>query len=60
MSDMRNAVLIVNRIGEQLLEFSSNGRRIRRRITKQEADTVRRLIDDKAYMQIDSFCYRIA
>lgn len=59
MKDIRNAVLFTSRIGENLVEFNSNGRRIKRRITSQEVVVLSELLKNKDYMQIDSFCFKI-
>ena len=58
--DARQAVLFTNRLGENVVEFNSNDRRIKRRITSQEAEVLRGLLESSDYIRVDSFCYRIA
>ena len=58
--DARQAILFTNRIGENMVEFNSNDRRIKRRITSQEAEVLRGLLESRDYNRVDSFCYRIA
>lgn len=59
MMDARQAVLFTNRLGENVVEFNSNDRRIKRRITSQEAEALRGLLESRDYIRVDSFCYRI-
>lgn len=58
--DVRNVVFIRDNPGDIIIEFNSNGRRVRRRITRNEAIRFRRLLEFGCYEEVDSLCYKIA
>lgn len=53
--DIRQVVFV----GPLRIEFNSNGCRVRRLITIAEKTALEKLISEKDYFGIDSFCYRI-
>lgn len=56
---MKRNVVFIRDDNDHIIEFNSNGRRIRRRITAKEALKLRRLLEFGCEEEVDSFCYKI-